>query len=141
MRNLAFALVVLGFFWFWRWRTRWRHEHDAALRSVPPVARGTRVLVDDAGVAVDAGGPPQRVAWDDIARVHIESVEGGLDTDAVTWVLAPASGGAPLRVAQTAVGADPMIARLQQLPGFRYEPMIQSMITTDATHFLVWERG
>mgnify|MGYP005836013631 CR=1 FL=1 len=140
MRNLLFPLAILGLFWFWRWRTRWRYEHAAAQRSAPPVARGTRVLVDDAGVAIDADGPPRRVAWDDIGRVHIESVEGGLDTDAVTWVLTPASGGAPLRVAQTAAGADAMIARLQQLPGFRYEPMIQSMITTDATHFLVWER-
>jgi len=140
MRNLLFPLAVLGLFWLWRWRTRWRHEHEAALRSVPVPTGGTRVLVDDAGIAIDAAGPPQRLAWDDIARVHIESVEGGLDTDAVTWVLTPRSGGAPVRVAQTALGADAMIARLQQLPGFRYEPMIQSMITTDATHFLVWER-
>jgi len=140
MRNLLFPLVVLGLFWLWRWRTRWRHEQDAARRSEPLPARGTRVLVDDSGIALDTAGPPRRLAWDDIARVQIESAEGGLDTDAVTWVLTPRAGGAPLRVSQTAVGADAMIARLQQLPGFRYEPMIQSMITTDATHFLVWER-
>lgn len=141
MRNLAFAFVVLGLLWFWRWRTRWRLESAATKASEPVPARGARVLVDATGIALDAGGPPQRLAWDRIQRVHIESVAGGLDTDQVQWVLTPAGGSAALRVAQTAPGADAMIARLQQLPGFQYESMIQSMITTDATEFLVWERS
>ena len=139
MRSFVVAIVVLGLFSYWRWRTKWRHASAEALPATSG-GGGTRVLVDDAGIAIDAGGPPLRLAWDNVGRVHIESVEGGLNADAVTWVLTPATGGAPVRVAQTATGADAMIARLQQLPGFRYEPMIQSMITTAATVFLVWER-
>jgi hypothetical protein len=74
MRSFVVAIVVLGLFSYWRWRTKWRH---ASAETLPATSGGggTRVLVDDAGIAIDAGGPPLRLAWDNV-RVHIESVEG-----------------------------------------------------------------
>ena len=71
MRNFLFAFGVLGLLSFWRWRTKWRHASAAALPATSG-SGGTRVLVDDAGIAIDAGGPPLRLAWDNVGRVHIE---------------------------------------------------------------------
>lgn len=139
MRNFLFAFAVLALFSFYRWRTKWSRE-AAAMKASGGSVGGGRVAVDDAGIAMDVGGETRRIAWSQVQRVHIESVAGGLNADEVLWVLTPERGATPMRVPQTAPGADLMIARLQQLPGFRYEPMIQSMITTDATQFLVWER-
>jgi hypothetical protein len=138
MRTFLFAALFLGVISFFRVRRRWRESQEAA-RSAGS-GRGARVMVDDAGIALNLADDTKRIAWPDVQSVHIESVAGGLNADDVYWVLTPARGATPLRVAQTAPGADSMIARLQQLPGFRYEPMINSMITTEATRFLVWER-
>lgn len=132
------AIVVLGVFSFFRVRRRLRE--NAELKASANLASGVRVVVDETGISLVAPAAPQRIAWPDVRTVHIESVAGGLNADDVFWVLTPSAGSVPLRVAQTAPGADTMIARLQQLPGFRYEPMINSMITTEATRFLVWER-
>lgn len=134
------SLVVLGMFSLPRVLRRWRESSQGEARSPGSARGGSRVLVNDAGIACERSGETQRIAWPDVRSVHIESVDGGLDPDDVYWVLTPARGATPMRVAQTAPGADAMIARLQQLPGFRYEPMINSMITTEATRFLVWER-
>ncbi len=133
------APVVLGVFSFRRVSRRWRETQRATHRAGGSASRTGRVVVDDAGIILTRGDETQRIGWADVRSVHIESVAGGLKPDDVVWVLTPARGATPLRVAQTAPGADAMIARLQQLPGFRYEPMISSMITTEATRFLVWE--
>lgn len=98
------------------------------------------IQVDETGVTHRrSDGTVEGVRWDDLRDIHIETVAGGLNAAEVMWVL-ESQKGERVRVAQTATGADRLIARLQQLPGFRYEPMIQSMITTDATRFVVWER-
>jgi len=102
---------------------------------------GSSVQVDAEGVTHQrADGSREYVRWDALRHIHVETVAGGLSADDVTWVLT-GSGGEAVRVSQTAPGADTMIARLQQLEGFRYEPMIESMITTDATRFVVWEKA
>lgn len=139
MRTFLFAALVLGVISFFRVRRRWRESQESA-RSAGTGGRGAKVMVDNAGIALTVGGDTKRIAWPDVQSVHIESVAGGLNADDVYWVLTPSRGATPLRVAQTATGADLMIARLQQLPGFQYEPMINSMITTEATRFQVWER-
>jgi hypothetical protein len=123
----------------------WRRKRAAkAATSVPSPspsrAPAGAVTIDETGVSnrLTSGGE-ERIAWDDIDAIHIETVSGGLNADDVSWVLSKGGTGV-VRVAQTAPGADLLIARLQQLPGFRYEPMINSMITTEATRFVVWER-
>jgi hypothetical protein len=119
-------------------RRRKRRQSDAPTQTVAGMGK---VSIDDIGVThCRAGGTVEELKWDELHDIHIETVAGGLSAADVRWVLSSESG-TSVRLAQTAPGADLLIARLQQLPGFRYEPMIQSMITTEATRFVVWERA
>ncbi|HEX5633685.1 MAG TPA: hypothetical protein VFX50_10660 [Gemmatimonadales bacterium] len=133
------VVVVLAFVFL---RIRRAGGRAATPPPAPTRAPAGRVSIDDTGVSHHlASGEAEQLRWEDIARVHIETAAGGLNADDVTWVLSTVAGTPVVRVAQTAPGADALLARLQQLPGFRYETMIGSMITTEATHFVVWERA
>lgn len=117
-----------------------RRRRSAGLPNAAATGTAGSVEVDDTGLTLRrTDGGADGMTWEELRHISIETVAGGLNASEVMWVLT-ANDGASVRVAQTAPGADRLIARLQQLPGFRYEPMIQSMITTDATRFVVWER-
>lgn len=133
MRYFLIAFVVLGVLSFVRVRRK--------MSATQKAESAGKVSVDDGGATfTTADGTSARVAWNDLASVHIETVAGGLSADEVIWALGTGAEQPAFRVTQTTPGANAMIARLQQLPGFRYEPMINSMITTEATRFVVWER-
>lgn len=93
---------------------------------------------DDEGVTLHRPEGPERLAWSELAEVEIVTTDDGPFADDVFWVLH--GGGKGLVVPQTAAGTDALLERLQALPGFRNEAVIQAMGSDGPGRFLCWRR-
>jgi hypothetical protein len=83
-------------------------------------------------------GTTERVAWDDLQRVEIVTTDHGPFLPDVFWVLHGSEAGCV--VPQGATGDRELLERLQQLPGFRNEAVIEAMPSTENRRFLCWEK-
>ena len=77
--------------------------------------------------------------WDDLQRVEIVTTDHGPFAPDVFWVLHGLKAGCV--IPQGATGEKELLERLQALPGFRYEAVIEAMSSTENRRFLCWERG
>ena len=77
--------------------------------------------------------------WDQIQRVLIRTTDRGPFDDDVFLVIETAD--KKYVIPQAAPGASPLLERLQQLPGFSNEAVIDSMGCTNNKQFLCWQRG
>jgi hypothetical protein len=77
--------------------------------------------------------------WEDVNRVTIRTTDEGPFVEDVFFVLETTH--EVLVVPQPARGCDELLDRLQQLPGFDNEAVIQSMACTDNQEFLCWQRA
>jgi hypothetical protein len=98
------------------------------------------VQVDDEGIrGEDAGTAPWAVRWAELERVGLQTTEQGPFEDDVFWLLHTAS--AVHRVPQGAEGEGELLRRLQALPGFDNEAVIEAMASTGNQAWVCWERG
>lgn len=98
------------------------------------------VRFDEKGVVRTMGdGRTESVLWDDLREVRIITTDEGPLTDDVFWLLVGDSGGCA--VPSEADGAKDLMARLQQLPGFRNDMVIKAMASTSNAEFICWKRG
>jgi hypothetical protein len=86
-----------------------------------------------------ASGQQEIVRWDALQEVSIITSDEGPFVDDLHWVLLGAPGGCA--VASSAVGASELLARLQALPGFNNEAVIQAMGSTSHAQFVCWTRA
>ena len=97
------------------------------------------VTVSDADVSCEhPTGITQSVAWDDLEVVAIETTELGPFVTDVFWQLAGKRSGCVIPLG--AIGEDALIRRLQALPGFSNEAMIEAMGSTSNQTFVCWKR-
>ena len=97
------------------------------------------VTFDDTGVRrVSPEGGAEEVRWDDLTDVKIVASDEGPFGEDVYWQLA-GSDGTGVAVPGSSV-TDDLLDRLQSLPGFDNELMIQAMSSTDDVQFLCWQR-
>ncbi len=85
-------------------------------------------------------GAEETIRWRDLSAVLIETTDAGPFSDDVFWVLLAEDLQSGCVVPSGADGAEPLIEKLMNLPGFRYETMIEAMASTDNNRFLVWEK-
>ena len=85
-----------------------------------------------------ARGSTASVRWNDVQRVLIRTTDGGPFDDDVFFIVE--ASGKSYVVPQQAAGAEQLLERLQELPGFDNEAVIESMGCTDNKEFLCWER-
>lgn len=85
-----------------------------------------------------ARGSTASIHWDDVQRVVIRTTDRGPFDDDVFLVLE--TPGRSYVIPQAAAGAGDLLGRLQQLPGFDNEAVIESMGCTDNRDFPCWER-
>jgi hypothetical protein len=96
------------------------------------------VTLSETGVSCTRpGGLRESVAWDDLRRVEIITTDQGPFAADVLWVLHGSSTGCV--VPQGATGEPELLARLQALPGFRNDAVIQAMGSTENARFVCWE--
>jgi hypothetical protein len=99
-----------------------------------------RVTFDNEKVVrTQANGRVETVRWDDLQQVTIMTTSDGPIADDVFFMLhgKDQSGCA---VPQSADGADALLQRLQQLPGFNNEAVIEAMSSTANATFVCWKR-
>ncbi|MCS7015099.1 MAG: hypothetical protein NZM42_03130 [Gemmatales bacterium] len=108
----------------------------------PQAQRQSRFLVklSESGVCcVYPDGTSRSVAWYDLQRVEIVTTDSGPFGPDVLFVLHGSS--TKCIVSQGVEGETQLLERLQQLPGFRNEAVIEAMCCPENQRFLCWERA
>ena len=99
----------------------------------------TRVVFDETGVRVTRwNGLVEKVTWDDLEAVMIETNDTGPIGDDVIWILAGSKGGC--LVPSGAEGEQQLLARLQELEGFDNQAVIDAMGSVDNARFVCWRK-
>ena len=107
--------------------------------EMAPLNRVAAVTCDDQTINFRwARGSTASSTWDEIRRVLIRTTDRGPFDDDVFFVIETADKN--FVIPQTAPGASQLLERLQQLPGFDNEAVIDSMGCTDNMEFLCWEQ-
>ena len=84
-------------------------------------------------------GKVERVGWGDLQKVEVVTTSDGPFAPDVFWVLHGTVGGCA--VPQGASGDGDLLARLQALPGFDNNAVIEAMSSTSDRRFLCWLRA
>ncbi len=104
-------------------------------------------LIPPASLSVDADGVNYRpfmcrfktIRWPELEEVAIETTDNGPFGEDFFAVLRTAEFTA--RIPQEVLGFEDLLARLQQLPGFNNEAVIEAAGSTEDATFLCWKRG
>ncbi len=83
--------------------------------------------------------PEVSIAWSELERVVIRTTDAGPFAADFFWVL-EAGAGRTLVLPGGATGAQELLRRLQQLPGFDNEAVIAAAASTDVQTFECWHR-
>ena len=119
---------------------RWWHEWTAkAQRPLMPES-GVAVRVDDHGLTIASpDGHAQRVTWDELVRLVIETNDSGPWDADVWWILETREGRSAYP--QGATGEqEAMTAFKEKLPGFDWEAVIRAQGSTTNAQFVCWEK-
>ena len=108
-------------------------------QRLQPESHVVVVCDDDAIVCRRANGDEEKVRWDDLRAVLVETNDTGPWGTDVFWMLVGRDAKSGCVVPQGASGEDELLARLQKLPGFDNEALIAAMSSTDNQRFLCWE--
>ncbi len=104
-----------------------------------PALKESVTFDDERIVSMRASGQQETVRWDALQEVSIITSDEGPFVDDLHWVLLGVPGGCA--VAGSAAGASELLARLQSLPGFNNEAVIQAMGSTSNARFVCWTRA
>jgi hypothetical protein len=149
LRPLIIAVVAGVVVWaligLWiRWRTSRLASRtpDRASQSPSRLEPESRFVVrvsDTEVVCERPDGKVERVGWGDLQRVEVVTTSEGPFAPDVFWVLHGTVEGCA--VPQGASGDGDLLARLQALPGFDNNAVIEAMSSTSDRRFLCWQRA
>jgi hypothetical protein len=80
---------------------------------------------------------PESIKWDAIIRIAIETNDQGPFVEDVYWLLA--SKEKVISYPSEATGTEEMLKRLQEIPTFNNERLIDAMTCTDNQTFILWD--
>lgn len=80
---------------------------------------------------------PQAVAWSELIGVAVETTDQGPFDEDVWWHLATNNG--VVTYPSEATGAGDLLERLQKIPTFNNERLIQAMGSTSNQTFILWD--
>lgn len=109
------------------------------IRVLLRCAPRTVVFDDEQVIRTMANGKTESVRWDELQSVAIVTTGDGPWAEDVFWVLKGKTGGCA--VPQGVQGSTELLKRLQELPGFRNEALIEAMGSTSNARFICWERS
>ena len=99
-----------------------------------------QLTIDSSGVRLQRpNGNVESVTWDDLQTVTMVTTDEGPLLEDVFIVLHGTNG--DCAVPSGAPESDDLLKRLQQLPGFDNEAVIQAMCSASNNEFLCWERS
>ena len=120
-----------------------RARHPERYASEPPVRLEpeSRVIVhvsDSEIVCERPDGKVERVGWAELETIEIVTTDDGPFAPDVFWVLRGRHSGCA--VPQGATGDRLLLERLQALPGFDNNAVIDAMSSTSNRRFLCWQK-
>jgi hypothetical protein len=99
------------------------------------------VEFDDSSVTRRVGdGRIESVRWDDLVEVAIVTTDQGPLTEDVFWLLIGRGEDTGCAISQGAKGADKLLRKLQELPGFNNDAVIEAMTSTSNNRFTYWQK-
>ncbi|HWP25141.1 MAG TPA: hypothetical protein VNL39_02225 [Xanthobacteraceae bacterium] len=143
---LAWVVFVVAQRWWVNWSARrivsgilhGRYaDTQERMRSTPENLYVVE-LTADAIACRYPSGTTERVSWEDLRRVEILTTDGGPFATDLFWVLHGSRAGCV--IPQGAAGEKDLLQRLQALPGFRSEVVIEAGASTVNRRFVCWER-
>jgi hypothetical protein len=100
------------------------------------------VAFDQRGVStVVRGQANQFMAWDSLTEVGVLTTGDGPFGEDVFWILVGEGESSVCVIPQGASGAEALLARLQELPGFDNTAFINAMACADDNRFVCWRRS
>ena len=100
-----------------------------------------RVTYDDERIVhYLRSGRTESIAWSDVGEVEILTTDDGPAMEDFFWIIQSADHSKGCAVSGGADGMDRLLVRLQALPGFRNEAVIDALGSTRRARFAVWER-
>src|ERR1700754_3030753 len=120
----------------------WKDWLKSKFRARPAVSNPEGAFVvtmsDDLISCARSTGLIESVRWDDLKEVAIVTTDEGPFAIDVIWLLVGESSGCV--VPQGAAGEQELLVRLQTLPGFNNEALIEAMTSTRNRKFVCWEK-
>jgi hypothetical protein len=143
---LALIVIVLAERWWLGWSVkryvaRLRRDREMGVREQPRLMPESLCIVRlyDSGVECTApNGNVESVEWKDLQKIEIVTTDQGPFLPDVFWVLHGSQAGCV--VPHGSDGEKELLDRLQKLPGFRNEAVIEAMSSTENRRFLCWEK-
>lgn len=121
------------------WITWLKSRFEAASKAGIDAEANWVVVLSDEGVScAGPNGVVEAVEWDDLKEVAIVTTDEGPFAADVMWLLLGEKSGCMVPLGAT--GEDKLIERLQALPGFNNEVMIDAMSSTSNRKFVCWEK-
>jgi hypothetical protein len=103
-----------------------------------PESQCVVTFTDTEVVCTRPDGKIESVTWNDLKTVAIQTTDSGPFASDVFWLLLGEKTGCA--IPQEATGADELMRRLQNLPGFNNEAVIESMTCVENKRFVCWQR-
>jgi hypothetical protein len=101
-----------------------------------------RVTFDEYEVVRHFGrGQTERVRWGELDVVSIITTDAGPFAEDVWWMLGADGGSRGCAIPGSATGVGELLQRLQQLPGFDEQAVIDAMGSTSTATFQCWVRA
>lgn len=145
---IVVALIALGLFELWvRWRIsravaklviRAKERENNPPAKLDPESLHVVRLTDSAVIHERPGGEVEQVEWSDLNKVEVLTTDEGPFAPDVFWVLHGSKTGCV--IPQGTTGDAELLKRLQALPGFRNEAVIDAMSSTSNRRILCWEK-
>lgn len=110
-------------------------------RGPGPIGRESEFTVSfdrEKIVCIHPGGEEESIRWDDLGAVMIETNDSGPWGCDVCWHLIDRAGKRGCIIPQGATGEDGLLQRLQQLPEFDNEQVIEAMSSMKNCLFKCW---
>ena len=107
-------------------------------RKVRPLDRVS--FTDDAVTRIRPDGIQEMIRWDEIYEISIVTTDEGPWMEDVFFLLTAQDGKSGCAVPQLSEGSQQLLERLQKLPGFDNEAVVQAMGSTLNARFVCWKR-
>lgn len=89
---------------------------------------------------IEPDGTERTIRWDDLHEVGILTTDEGPFREDVFFILLAQDKKSGCIIPQSAEGNEILLKKLQELPNFDNEAVIQAMTSTDNNKFLCWQR-
>lgn len=126
---LLIAIFVIVSFWL-------------AIHNKTSNTQPERVEFDDDGITRHhPDGSTESIHWNEIDTITIITTDQGPGAEDAFWVFENADNTKGCMVGNGAKGFPDLYQRLQSLPGFRDEVVIEAMGTSSNKRFVAWQRN